>query len=95
MSSDQEKSQIIYTDEQDKNHLDQIARHTGEATNSQVLPQDLKPVRNKNPLNDSEIVDLMEGLQGKPRTAKASDFLKDKLNWLRKKHGLQVKLVKK
>lgn len=95
MSSNQEKSQIIYTDEQDKNHLDQIARHTGEATDSQVTAQELQPVKNKNPLNDSEIADLMEGLQGKPRTAKASDFLKDKLNWLKKKHGSGVKLIKK
>lgn len=95
MSSVQKSSQITYTDGREKDHLEKIAKHVGEATGDQVAAQELEPVKNKNPLNDSEIVDLMEGLQGKPRTAKASDFLKDKLNWLKKKHGSGVKLIKK
>lgn len=94
MSSAQDKLQITTTDSQEKDHLEKIAKHVGEATDSQVLPQDLKPANNKNPLLE-EAADLMEGLQGKPRMAKASDFLKDKLNWLKKKHGSGVKLIKK
>lgn len=89
-----DKSQIIYTDEQDKNHLDQIAKHTGEATGSEITSKDVEPVKNQHPLLE-ETADLIEGLQGKPRTGKALDFLKDKLSWMKKKHGKDVSLVKK
>ncbi|MBI2022382.1 hypothetical protein HYS97_00840 [Candidatus Daviesbacteria bacterium] len=45
--------------------------------------------------NDSELMDVMEGLQGKPRTAPAANFLKDKVAWMKKKFGEGVQLVKK
>lgn len=104
MSSVQKNSQITYTDGREKNHLDQIAKNVSEATGSEVTSKDVEPIKNQHPLPQfihpvseklEEAADLMEGLQGKPRTAKASDFLKDKLNWLKKKHGSGIKLIKK
>ncbi len=44
---------------------------------------------------DSDFADFMEGMQGRPRSAPAMDFLKDKLDWMKKKYGGDVKLIKK
>lgn len=104
MNSSQNKPQIIYTDSMDKDHLNKIAREVEEATGNQTPTQQVEPIRNKLPLPQfihpvseklEETADLIEGLQGKPRTAKALDFLKDKLNWMKKKYGRDVSLKKK
>lgn len=70
--------------------------------NQNPLPQFDQPVsvQIENPKVEdsnagSEILDFMEGMQGKPRNAKASSFLKSKLEWMKKKFGLNVNLVKK
>ncbi len=39
-----------------------------------------------------DVEDLMQGLRGRPRTAPAIDFLKDKMKWLAKKSGRKVTL---
>jgi hypothetical protein len=44
---------------------------------------------------DSDLEDFMEGMRGRPRSAPAIDFLKGKLNLLKKKYGSNVQLVKK
>ena len=105
----------ILTEDREKHHLKQIAQHLTEATNNQVLPANLVPTKNINPLPqfdhpveqktasspqqketmEEEVMDVVEGLQGKPRTGRAIDFLKDKLLWMRKKHGNDVKLTHK
>lgn len=69
--------------------------------NQNPTPQILHPLNEHMELglediSKDEIGDIVEGLQGKPRTANAVDFLKDKLSWLKKKHGTEnVQLVKK
>jgi hypothetical protein len=119
-------------EEGEKEHLNRLASHLAQATNSQVKLQDIQPVINQHPLpqfappaasaqvlpeqqgstesgqfghetlsaaadkdpSDSDFVDFMEGMRGRPRNAPAIDFLKGKLNLLKKKYG-DVKLVKK
>lgn len=112
-------NQVTHLDEVEKQHLSQVAKHVGQAMSTQVLPNQLEPIKNQNPLPqfnipnvqnietekeevvktekmEDEIGNFMEGMQGKPRTAPALAFLKDKLNWLKKKHGgAEVTLVKK
>jgi hypothetical protein len=42
---------------------------------------------------ESEVIDVLKGWSGKPRTAPASDFLKSKMKWLSKKNkGADVTL---
>lgn len=53
------------------------------------------PALEKIPDNESELVDIMKGLQGKPRTGNALDFLKEKMQLLESKSGGKVSLIKK
>lgn len=55
-----------------------------------VKPEEVRQVVEPN----NEFLDIVEGWQGKPRTANAIDFLKDKLAWMKKKHGSGVTLKK-
>lgn len=45
--------------------------------------------------NESEVVDIIKGLQGKPRTGQAIDFLKQKMQLLALKTGQKVSLTKR
>ncbi len=107
-------SDVQFTDQTEKQHVQEVAKHVGMATNALVDPNNLTPIINQNPLPqftqpvlveettssnnnqpDSGITGLMEGMQGKPRNAPASSFLKSKLEWMKKKFGPNVGLVKK
>lgn len=108
-------NQVQFKDQTENQHIKDLAKNIGQATNGLVDPNSIVPVINQNPLPqfdqpmpaltensknedskaDPEILDMMEGMQGKPRNAKASSFLKSKLEWMKKKFGPNVGLNNK
>lgn len=98
---------IVYTDSIDDSHTQTIADQLSQALNQPVDPRDVKPAVDQPPTladvdeleqreqPEPEVIDLMRGLQGKPRTAKARELLEAKKQMLEKKYGRQVELVVK
>lgn len=101
-----QNNQIRLTEDEEKKHIYELTQKLTEATNQQVHPHEVIPIKNQHPLPQFEhplalqpgdkdvsktpdhgILGVIEGLQGKPRTANAIDFLKSKLSWMKKKYG--------
>ncbi len=101
---------IIYTDQQNQQHVEQIAQHLSQAVNAPVDPYQVIPTLEQHPLDpatreglpdpekdhleeegqpkvkDSDLHDIMQGLQGKPRSAPAQNFLKAKMAWVARRY---------
>lgn len=98
---------VIYTDDVDDTHAQTIADQLSQALRRPIDPSDVKPAANQ-PLTladqqevdqedqpEPEVVDLMRGLQGKPRTAPAQKLLQEKKRMLEKKYGREINLITK
>src|SRR6266508_4601555 len=94
---------ITLTDQDEQRQLNQIASHLTQATQNYVAPTQVTPPVNQHPIpqlvqvpmeeeekkevKETELQDIVKGLQGKPRTAPSSDFLQAKMRWVSKKGG--------
>lgn len=97
--SDDPKAVLV--DDLENEHKDKIASHIQAATGqphspAQVTPATVQPPvvqvdpnsisREEASRDESELEDMLRGMQGKPRTGRAADFLKEKMKWLSKKN---------